>query len=179
MSPKNGRAAQSAAATVHATLEPVVLNAFRRITQALRLAAAQTQTETGISAAQLFVLTRLDQEGPHSIKDLAEATMTDRSSVADVVDRLAARRLVSRRSSREDARRAEVHITPAGRRLLSRAPEAPTAILMEGIGGLADEELRALALGLNRLCEEMGLEDGQPAMLFEPVKEKARRRMTR
>lgn len=144
-----------------------ILNAFRRIMQALRLAAVQTHAETGISAAQLFVLSQLDQADALSINELAQATVTDRSSVADVVERLAQRRLVRRTASREDRRRAEIRLTAAGRALLKKAPAAPTSLLLEGLSGLSESEVRDLAVGLTRLCEVLGLEHETPAMLFE------------
>ena len=158
--------------------EPAIVNAFRRITQALRLAAAQTQQQAAISAAQLFVLSHLEQGGPLSISELADATMTDRSSVADVVERLAVRRLVRRRASAADGRRAEIRITAAGSELLRRAPEAPTAQLIAGIKGLSEREQRSLALGLLRLCDQMGLQGTPAGMLFEsaPAHGAARRR---
>jgi DNA-binding MarR family transcriptional regulator len=147
-----------------------ILNAFRRILQALRLAAVQTHVETGMSAAQLFVLSQLDQNGSMSIKDLAQATMTDRSSVADVVDRLAARRLLKRTLDPDDRRRAIVRLTPKGQALLRGAPAAPTSLLLDGLHGLNHAEIQALATGLSRLCDELGLADAAPQMLFERVR---------
>jgi DNA-binding MarR family transcriptional regulator len=172
---KTGRAhARRAGSTAErAALEPAVINAFRRITQALRAADVQTHQQAGISAAQLYVLAQLEETSPLSIGQLAEATMTDRSSVADVVDRLVARRLVRRRIAADDRRRAEVHITERGRQLLARAPQSPTMKLVEGIAGLTDSELLALATGLSRLTEEMGVMDTTAAMLFEPVERTA------
>lgn len=156
--------------------EPEILNSFRRILQALRLAAVQTQAATGISAAQLFVLSQLESAGALSINELAQATMTDRSSVADVVDRLAERRLVRRSASAEDRRRAEVRLTAAGRNLLRRAPSAPTTLLLDGLSGLSTTEVHSLSAGLARLCEELGLTEEAPGMLFERPRVTAKRR---
>ena len=147
--------------------EAEVLNSFRRILQALRLAAVQTHNETGVSAAQLYVLEQLEALGSMSINQLAHATMTDRSSVADVVDRLAHRKLVRRTVSPEDKRRASVQLTDKGRTLLAKAPQAPTAQLLEGLGRLTSSELHALANGLDRLVRELGIQDTPTTLLFE------------
>ena len=143
------------------------MNAIRRILRALRLAARQTQTSSGVSAAQLFVLRALAARDSASLSELAESTMTDRSSVAAVVDRLLDGGFVKRETSREDRRRASITITSAGRAMLKRAPKPPTALLMAGLEGLSPSRLHALAGGLSALSREMGLEHGPAGMLFE------------
>jgi len=157
MDADTGRAASTAAA----------VDAVRRIFRALRVAAQQTQREAGISAAQLFVLSSLSSGAARSLTELGERTHTDRSSVADMVERLTAAGLVERFRSEHDRRRLEVRITPAGRALLAQAPAPPTALLIAGLGAMDDAALASLAQGLGRLTRAMGL-DGAPApMLFE------------
>ena len=143
------------------------VEAVRRIVRGLRVAAGRTLAETGISAAQLFVLSSLADGAAPSLTELGGRTHTDRSSVADVVERLAAAGLVERARSDRDRRRLEVRITPAGRSLLARAPRPPTALLLDGLAGLGDEELDTLAAGLLRLAQEMGLDAAPAPMLFE------------
>jgi DNA-binding MarR family transcriptional regulator len=153
-----GRRAPNTAAAV---------DAVRRIFRALRNAAQQTQAQAGISAAQLFVLSSLADGAASSLTELGERTHTDRSSVADVVERLADAGLVARDRSALDRRRTEVRITAAGRGLLQSAPRPPTGLLVAGLEALADEELAALAAGLLRLTRAMGLEAAPAPMLFE------------
>ena len=137
-----------------------VLTAFRRILRSLRVAAGETQAKYNVSAAQLFILSELNQAGePLSIRELAERTMTDRSSVADVVDRLVQNGYATRGWSSFDRRRAEIEITNAGARLARSAPPAPTALLTDGLRGLSEPELQRLARGMSRLLDEMGLEE--------------------
>ena len=143
------------------------VDALRRILRAMRTAATETQAALGISAAQLFVLSQLTGADALSINELAARTLTDRSSVAAVVDRLVGRGLAERSASPRDRRRAEVRITPAGRELLAAAPTAPTALLVSGLERLADDELRDLAASLGRLVAAMRLETTPAAMFFE------------
>jgi DNA-binding MarR family transcriptional regulator len=145
----------------------ISLDAIRRILRALRLAARQTQVKSGLSAAQLFVLRSLEDGQAASLAELAERTMTDRTSVSAVVDRLLASRLVTRRASTEDRRRAAIVITKSGRARLTRAPLPPTALLVAGLDRLPPIQLSALALGLHALTEAMGLADDPAGMLFE------------
>ncbi|HKP74440.1 MAG TPA: MarR family transcriptional regulator [Longimicrobiaceae bacterium] len=143
------------------------VDAVRRIFRALRNAAQQTQAQAGISAAQLFVLSSLADGAASSLTELGERTHTDRSSVADVVERLAEAGLVERYRSDRDRRRTEVRITHAGRTLLVSAPRPPTGLLIAGLKAMEDEALEALAGGLARLTREMGLEAAPAPMLFE------------
>jgi DNA-binding MarR family transcriptional regulator len=149
------------------TQTAAALDALRRIVRALRLAAQQTRADTGISAAQLFVLTSLAGGDAASLTELGDRTLTDRSSVAGVVERLAAAGLVACGRSPADRRRTEVHITAEGRELLQRAPRAPTALLVEGLDGLGAGELASVAGGLTRLAAAMGLARLPAPMLFD------------
>lgn len=140
---------------------------FRRILRALRLAAQETQRSTGISAAQLFVLSALADGAPASLVELAERTMTDRSSVSVVVDRLVASGYATRHMSADDRRRAAVRITASGRAAIARAPRSPMAVLVGGLKALPTSRRRALARELEALIAAMGLSDEPAAMLFE------------
>ena len=122
-------------------------------------AALSDPTRRGV----LELLARADA----SISDLAERTMTDRSSVASMVDRLAGRGLVTRRRGADDRRRVEVALTAAGRRVLARAPSSPTEHLLAAIERLDDATVDQLAHALGALVGAMGVGDGRTTMLFE------------
>ncbi len=140
---------------------------MRRVVRALRLAAGSSESATGLSAAQLFVLQTVQAEPGLSLTDIAARTLTDRTSVAAVVERLAERGLVVRRRSAQDRRRVEIVATPAAGAVLDRAPHAPTSRLLDGLDALDDRSLRRLATGLSELVQAMGLADEPATMLFE------------
>ena len=156
------------------------VDAFRRILREIRVMARKGELSTGLSAAQTFVLSVLIDRPGASVNDLAEATLTDRSSVAAVVDRLVAQGFVVREQSADDRRRAAVSITTAGRRAMRHAASPPpTVALIAAMRALQRDEQRSLASGLTALARAMGLE-GQPAgMLFEDGVQSARRRRSR
>ena len=143
------------------------VDAFRRILRELRLAARVTLATSGVSAAQLFVLSALVDGEEASMSDLAERTMTDRSSVTVVVDRLIEGGHVKKGTSMEDRRRAAVRITPRGRTLLRGAPRPPTALLVDALAQMEPADVRRLARGLRGLTEAMGIEHEPAEMLFE------------
>ena len=143
------------------------VRSFRQIVRELRVAAAETQAQGGLTAAQLFVLRSLANDEVLSINQLAARTFTDRSSVASVVERLVEKGLVERARSEHDRRRAAISLTAAGRLLLRRAGPPPTIRLIEGLERLDDDELEDLTNALLRLLEAMGLQDSPAPMLFE------------
>lgn len=130
----------------------------------------------GISAAQLFVLQQLGADAPLSMNQLAAQTFTDRSSVAAVVDRLHAEGLLDRAVDPADRRRAAVRITAKGRRVLGRAADAPTTLLISALNTLEPAQRGSLARGLEQLTAALGASDGPAPMLFaDDAKGHARR----
>lgn len=106
-----------------------VLNAIRRIVQALRQASKHTEKTLGLSAAQLFVLQEIAESGtPLSINALAQRTLTHQSSVSVVVTKLVRLELIERLSSKTDARAVELRLTQKGEALL----RALSQILLRG-----------------------------------------------
>jgi MarR family transcriptional regulator, lower aerobic nicotinate degradation pathway regulator len=147
--------------------ERAVVDAFRRILRELRVSANTTQSALGISPAQLYVLRHLAEKDGASISGLAKETLTDRSSVADVVDRLVERGLAERSAHPADRRRASVRITPSGARLIKGAAPAPTDLLVSALQTLPDHEVSGLARSLGELVGAMGLSSSPANMLFE------------
>jgi DNA-binding MarR family transcriptional regulator len=152
-----------------------ILDALRRIVRDLRLSARDTERSAGISGAQLFVLQALAQERASSLNDLAERTFTDQSSVSVVVRRLVDRKLVTRKASREDARRVELALTASGQRLIARCPEPTQARLLGAIQRMDATERASLTRGLAALVREMGIADAEPRMFFEEPSPPSRR----
>jgi DNA-binding MarR family transcriptional regulator len=162
------------------SVDPVVstVDSLRRIIRVLRLNAHRTEAEFGVSGAQLFVLQQLGDD-TLSLNDLAARTMTDRTSVSGVVDRLVAEGLVDRATDPNDRRRSAIRATAAGRRLLARAPVAPTSSLLVALRALPEMEVRGLAASLERLTRALGAEREPALLLFAeaaPRPRKSRRR---
>ena len=135
-----------------------------------------TQARYRVSAAQLFVLDELHEaRRPLSIKELAALTMTDRSSVTDVVNRLVAAGYVVREWSSEDRRRAEVHLTVLGEKLARSAPAAPTMRLIRALQQFSSTELRSFGRNLSRLNWLMGIAQEKPVLMFDDDVELATR----
>jgi DNA-binding MarR family transcriptional regulator len=143
------------------------LNALRRMVRGLRSAAEGIERELNVSAAQLFVLTRLGQVPDQSVKDLALVTMTTHSTVSEVVGQLIAKGLVTRTADASDGRRSVLRLTRQGANLVKKSPRIIQADLIKGFGALRPAERRGLANGLERWLDTSGLGGVRSTMLFE------------
>ncbi len=172
--PARGR---TSAARGHPSDDPriaVSVDGFRRILRELRIIARKTETATGLSAAQLFVLSTIADQPGASVNDIADATMTDRTSAAAVVERLVRPGFAVREQAPDDRRRAAISITPLGRRAMRRTLPPPTAVLVAGIRALHEGDRRALARGMTALVRAMGIADVPAGMLFDEPTRRSR-----
>ena len=151
-----------------------VVDSLRRITQAIRLSSSVVQDRLGITGAQLFVLQHLAELPGASLRDLAERTLTDQSSVSVVVSRLVDAGHVVRKISARDARRTELTLTATGRALLRRAPELAQTRLMATLRAVPPARLRVTAGVLGRVARALDTRSGPAQMFFEPAAGKPR-----
>ena len=151
-----------------------VVDALRRVVRDLRRGARDAERSAGISGAQLFVLQALDGAPTSSLRELAQRTLTDQSSVSVVVRRLTDAGLVARRRSALDARAFELRLTAAGRRLLARAPEPTQRRLVGALRRMPAADLVRLTRGLSALTRHMGIEATVPGLFFEDERRRAR-----
>jgi MarR family transcriptional regulator, organic hydroperoxide resistance regulator len=144
-----------------------ILDSIRRLVQLLRLSDRAAQMRVGLSTAQAFVLAELGKEDALSLKDLAERTRTDQSSVSVVVARLVASGYITRERAEDDARRLVLKLTRNGRAALQRVPAVAQERLIEALETLPASARRQFADTFTKLIEAMGAEKGTPPMLFE------------
>lgn len=133
-----------------------VIDAIRSIVQSLRISGRAAEQHLGISSAQLYILQELAERSTQSINELAERTFTHQSSVSMVVSRLVEHKLVTRTAARTDARRLSISLTPSGRALVRKAPNAAQTRLIEGLRVLSRSELHALAGHLTTVTRAIG-----------------------
>ena len=143
------------------------LDAIRALVGALARSARSVERRTGVTTAQLFVLRQLAESDTLSLSEIADRTLTRQSTVSVVVARLVAKGLVRRERAADDRRRLELSLTPAGRRLVGRAPEPTTGRLLAALDQLTNEQLRSLSTGLDALIAVLGVEPRAAGMLFE------------
>jgi len=144
-----------------------VMNALRRIVQALRASASHSEAATGLTAAQMLVLKQIHDKRAVSVNELAALTFTHQSTVSEVVSRLEAKGLLTRDRASEDRRRVEVRLTGAGVGLVEDSPPSAHDRLMAAVRSLPAEEMEQLAAGLVALVRAADIARQTPDMFFE------------
>ncbi len=147
--------------------DAATLDAIRRIVRLLRLSARQSESRSGLSSAQLFLLQKLAESRAASIAELARRALADASSVSVVVAQLVKRKLVRRKRDPVDARRTTLELTAQGTRLLAKAPEPAQAKLLKALRRMPPRERRGLARGLGAFIRALALEGGTAPLFFE------------
>jgi DNA-binding MarR family transcriptional regulator len=148
------------------TTDTRIMDAVRHLVRALSASARAVEQSTGISGAQLFILRQLADAGaPLSVNELAERTRTHQSTVSGVLARLVARRLVTRTSAPDDARRVAITLTARGRTLAADAPPTAQTQIVRGLAAIPAAERARLADTLDAWLDASGL-GGEPAPLF-------------
>jgi DNA-binding MarR family transcriptional regulator len=147
------------------------VDAIRRILRAVRRSARRAERELGVSGAQLFVLQQLRTRPATSLNDLADRTRTHQSSVSVVVRRLVERGLVTRTRAAADARRIELGLSAAGRRLLRRSRPVAQVQLIRAIGRLRPARRSEFAATLELVVRQMGLAASPADMMFREAEQ--------
>lgn len=143
------------------------LQAVRGLVSALSRTARLIEQRTGVTNAQLFLLQQIAGEDNLSVNELAARAMTHQSTASVVLSRLERRGLVLRVRSTVDARSVVLRLTPAGRRVLRRAPSPATSEIVDAIARLTPREVRMLRTGLSALSREAGFPVDDTPMLFQ------------
>ena len=150
-----------------------IMDQFRRIVHALR-SSHRAAGHLHLTGAQLFVLHVIAGAGrPLSIKEIAEQTQTDQSTVSVVVSRLVDRELIVRKQNSEDTRRAELTLSARGRALQKKAPATVgQQRLAAALERLSPRDARTLLRYLDQVVNEMGIAAEPPQMLFSDQPER-------
>lgn len=121
-----------------------------KLASRLRLTIARTarrlrqQSGTDLSAALTSALATVEERGPLTPSELADAERVKRPSATRMVARLTDQGLVDRAADPTDRRSSLVSITPAGRSLLSRLRGRKNAYLARRLRELEPDEIAAL-----------------------------------
>ena len=129
-----------------------LLHAHHDVEQALD---RELRQEHGITFGEYDVLLRLGRAPERALRmsDLADRVLLSPSGVTRLVDRLAARGLLERRTDPTDARVALAVLTTEGSRLLRRAARTHLRGIREHFTSrLTDAQLRAVAAGLEQVA---------------------------
>lgn len=148
-----------------------ILRSLRRIVRRVEGASDELEASHGITAPQLLCLHAVVTAGSLTQVELSREVRLSPSTLVGVIDRLAAKGLVTRRRDRVDRRRIHVIPTEAGRLVERAAPEPLQRQLERALEALPGAERAAIAGALERvvhLLEAEGIE-AAPVLASGPI----------
>jgi MarR family 2-MHQ and catechol resistance regulon transcriptional repressor len=131
------------------------LNAFINLSRAsnsvqTRLSAGLDRS--GITTSQLGILEALFHLGPMCQRALGDKLLRSGGNITMVIDNLERHGLVERVRQKEDRRMIMIHLTPKGRKLISRVLPLHTKDVVKEMSCLTANEQEEL----RRLCRKLG-----------------------
>ncbi|OIQ77565.1 MarR family protein [mine drainage metagenome] len=144
-----------------------IMDALRRIVQALRQSSAHSEQSSNVTGAQALVLKHVAAREGLSVNELAGLTFTHQSTVSEVVSRLENRGLVVRVRAQDDGRRCELRLTDDGKAAVRNTTVTAQEKLMLALQELPPRTVSDLANGLEALIGAAGMAEEPPIMFFE------------
>jgi DNA-binding MarR family transcriptional regulator len=111
------------------------------------------ESETGLTAERIELLSLLEAGGPTTAGELAEEVRASRPAITRLVNGLESAGFAQRGASLFDGRSVVVKITTLGRRRLNRARANRVRAIGTRLRGRSDRELAQLEQGLRILAE--------------------------
>lgn len=128
---------------------------LRKVVKAVEAYSRAVEARFGVTGPQLWATWVLGKGEPLSLKELAAQMHLSPSTLVGVVDRLAAKGLVSRAQDPVDRRRIRLTLTEAGRALCAQAPDPAQGRMVQGLQGLDPADLVGLRRGLAHLVNAL------------------------
>ena len=112
-----------------------------------------------LTPAEFRILAVLVERGSANAAEISVLTPIDPSFVSRMVQRLAEKRLLSRRRSRTDRRTVSLRPTKSGQALLTQLQEPIQQLEQEFIQGLSQSDQRRLAISIDTMTSNLGERD--------------------
>ncbi len=126
---------------------------IRRLHQIHTALFMQECASEGITPVQYSVLTALGQMGPSEQIAISRAVGLDRTSTADVMQRLEKRKMIRRRVSPKDRRSKIATLTEVGESLLERIDAAAAGAHARTLEPLGPDERRELMQAMRKIVD--------------------------
>jgi DNA-binding MarR family transcriptional regulator len=143
-----------------------VVNSLRRITKAIHEFSKAVDREFGITGPQLWAMRTISETGSCSAGDLASRLCVHPSTITGVIQRLEDKRLIDRQKRADDRRAVVLTLTPAGKKLLERAPHPAQGQLVNALAQFPPEDVAKLRAMLDHIVGAMELGDSKARFFF-------------
>ena len=132
-----------------------VLVALRRIIRATDLHSRRLGKDTGLTTPQLVVMNAIEKHGDQTLAEIGRQVSLSQATVTNILNRLEANGLVTRKRSQQDKRRVDVFLTAKGVSLRESAPQPLQEEFVERFSELAGWEQHQIVAALMRVATMM------------------------
>jgi DNA-binding MarR family transcriptional regulator len=132
-----------------------VLRRFRLVFNAVKTHFQQVEKRAGVGGAQLWALSVVRSTPGIGVNSLARAMDIHQTTASNLVKSLVAMEFVLAERNGPDRRAVQLRITPAGGRVLRRAPGPFTGVLPDALARLDAKTLDRLDRDLAKLLAEL------------------------
>jgi DNA-binding MarR family transcriptional regulator len=152
-----------------------ILKNLRIIFRSAQEHSRWVEKESGLSAAQLWMMWELFNEPGLTVSGLAKVLSIHQSTCSNMLDKLQKKELIYRNRSESDQRVVRLYLTEKGSNLLAKAPRPAQGALTDVLLRLPDEVLCELETGLNQFVAALKIVDEKAGML--PITEEVERQI--
>jgi DNA-binding MarR family transcriptional regulator len=145
-----------------------VFDNLRRVVQVVHGYSNRARRVRGLTGPQHWAIKVISGSAPIRVSDLARQMYLHPSTVVGILDRLEAKGLAVRVRSKRDHRVVEVELTDTGKAIAARSPAVAQGLLLHGLAGLSEDDLRVVSEGLEALVGILGAQGMPPRLLFSP-----------
>jgi DNA-binding MarR family transcriptional regulator len=143
------------------------VQSLRRIFKAIEDYSHEVSSSFGITGPQLWALKTIAQSAGLTLGDLSKKMYLHPSTISGVIDRLEGKNLVRRSRDSVDRRVVTVDLTPAGKKLVKRAPNPVQGKMIYGLRRLKKDELHAIYESMRKLTEIVEAEHVKATFFFD------------
>jgi DNA-binding MarR family transcriptional regulator len=133
-----------------------VLRRFRIVFNAVKAHFREVEKVAGVAGAQLWALSTIRDQRGLSMRDLASAIDVHQSTASNLVRALVEKKLVVVNKEGADRRTVQLKLTPAGMKVLRRAPGPFTGVLPAALSQMDPQTLTRLDKDLGKLIAALG-----------------------
>jgi DNA-binding MarR family transcriptional regulator len=167
--PASGPVAPHAATAALSDAGQQVLRRFRVVFNAVKSHQQQTVRQAGLTGAQVWALNLIARHPGLGIKGLAQLMDVRQPTASILAKALVQLGLVESLREAQDRRATQLQVTPAGRKLLARAPGPVAGVLPEALATLDATTLAQLARGLDQLIQALQADPQSRHVLLSPL----------
>lgn len=136
-----------------------VLKKFRIIYGTVRQHFREIERTCGVTGSQLWVMQEVANTPGIGVSELAERLSIHQSTCSQLVEKLAARKMVSKERSKEDQRRVGLCLTEEAAGLIKNAPGPAEGVLTEALSDLPVETMQSLDSSLEKVIQQLRIRD--------------------